>query len=51
MSILNGPVEEPLAIEQTAENDTASNNSFALIGLAVIALLAGVVALRRRSTK
>lgn len=51
MSVMNGSEEEPLAIEQTAENDAASNNSFALIGLAVIALLAGVVALRRRSTK
>lgn len=51
MSVLNGPEEEPLAIEQTGENEAASNNSFALIGLAVIALLAGVVALRRRSAK
>lgn len=51
MSVLDGPEEEPLAIEQTGENEAASNNSFALIGLAVIALLAGVVALRRRSAK
>jgi len=51
MSVLNGSDEEPLAIEQTGENEAASNNSFALIGLAVIALLAGVVALRRRSAK
>lgn len=51
ISVLNGPEEEPLAIEQTGENEAASNNSFALIGLAVIALLAGVVALRRRSAK
>jgi len=51
MSVLNGPEEEPLAIEKTGENEAASNNSFALIGLAVIALLAGVVALRRRSAK
>lgn len=51
MSVLNGPAQEPLAIEQTGENEAASNNSFALIGLAVIALLAGVVALRRRSAK
>ncbi|MFM8503128.1 MAG: SCO2322 family protein [Actinomycetota bacterium] len=51
MSVLNGPEEEPLAIEQTGENEVANNNSIALIGLAVIALLAGVVALRRRSAK
>ena len=51
MSVLNGSDEEPLAIEQTGESEAASNNSFALIGLAVIALLAGVVALRRRSAK
>lgn len=51
ISVLSGPEEEPLAIEKTGENEAASNNSFALIGLAVIALLAGVVALRRRSAK
>jgi len=51
ISVLSGPEEEPLAIEKTGENEANSNNSFALIGLAVIALLAGVVALRRRSAK
>ncbi|MFM7624553.1 MAG: SCO2322 family protein [Actinomycetota bacterium] len=51
ISVLSGPDEEPLAIEKTGENEATSNNSFALIGLAVIALLAGVVALRRRSAK
>ncbi|MFM7874688.1 MAG: LPXTG cell wall anchor domain-containing protein, partial [Actinomycetota bacterium] len=51
ISVLSGPEEEPLSIEKTGENEAASNNSFALIGLAVIALLAGVVALRRRSAK
>jgi len=51
ISVLSGPEEEPLAIEKTGENEATSNNSFALIGLAVIALLAGVVALRRRSAK
>lgn len=51
MSLLTSSASEPVAIDETSEAEPASNNSFALVGLAVIALLVGVVALRRRSSK
>mgnify|MGYP003344981504 CR=1 FL=1 len=50
MSLLKGEEVESISTEE-ATKEATSSNSIALAGLAVIALLVGLVALRRRSSK
>lgn len=51
MSLLDKSEVEVVSIEEKSDASTSSNNSIALVALAVIALLTGVVAIRRRSSK
>lgn len=50
MALLSATEPEAIATQEEPES-TSNNNSIALAGLAVIALLVGVVALRRRNSK
>ena len=51
MALLKGEEVESISTKEEATTEPSSNNSIALAGLAVIALLVGLVALRRRSSK
>jgi LPXTG-motif cell wall-anchored protein len=51
MALLETQEVESISTQEEASKPATSNNSFALAGLAVIAVLVGLVALRRRSSK
>ena len=51
MSLLKGEEVESISTKEEATKKATSSNSIALAGLAVIAVLVGLVAMRRRSSK